>query len=349
VRPAVIRSGLECLYAGGIHLLARPFLAGVGVILQFRHVRPMRWSDFQPNRHLEISPVVLDRIVGRLRRWNYDLVSLDEMHRRLRERDFSRRFAVLTFDDGYRDTLEWAHPVLEKQGVPFAIYVPTSFPDGLGRPWWLALEKIVAHNANVGMVVDGDNRRFECATPSEKYELYDALYDWIQHHKTEAEMLEKVTDLAARHGVDLKELCASTCLGWREIAELAADPLVTIGAHTVNHPILSIAVETTVRSELAMGRTVLETALGVRPRHLAYPYGGRTQVGTREFDIARDLEFSTAVTSRQGVVKASDAERLTALPRLAVLGGFTARRHLRVLTSGAASALWDRFPRIDAT
>ena len=349
MRPAVIRTGLECLFAGGIHLLARPFAAGVGVVLQFRHVRPMRWTDFQPNRHLEISPVVLDRIVRRLRRWNCDLVSLDEMQRRLVERDFSRRFAAFTFDDGYRDTLEWAYPVLEKQGVPLAIYVPTSFPDGLGRLWWLALEQVVARNGSVGLVIDGENRRFDCATPSEKYELYAALYDWVLHHKTETEILETVTDLSVRHGVDMEGLCAATCMGWREIAELAADPLVTIGAHTVNHPVLAIAGEATVRSELAMGRTVLEAALGVRPRHLAYPYGGHNQVGRREFDIAAELGFSTAVTARQGVVRASDAERLTALPRLAVLGGFTARRHLRVLTSGAASALWNRFPRIDTT
>lgn len=349
MRPGVIRTCLECLYASGAHLLARPFAAGVGIVLQFRHVRPMRWTDFQPNRHLEISPVALDRIVKRLRRWNYDLVSLDEMHRRLTERDFSRRFAVLTFDDAYRDTLEWARPVLERHRVPFAVYVPTAFPDGLGRLWWLVLEKIVANNASVGLVIDGDNRRFDSVTPGEKYELYDALYDWLLRHKTEAEMLERVADLAARHGVDVHGLCASTCLGWREIADLAADPLVTIGCHTVNHPMLAIAGETAVRSELAMGRAVLEAALGTRPRHLAYPYGGRGRIGAREFDIARDLGFATAVTARQGVLRASDAGRLTALPRLSVLGGFTARRHLRVLTSGLACGLWDRFPRLDTT
>jgi peptidoglycan/xylan/chitin deacetylase (PgdA/CDA1 family) len=347
VRPAVIRSALEGLYVAGVHHLARPFT--VGAILQFRHVRPMRWSDFQPNRHLEISPVVLERIVKRLRRWNYDLVSLDEMQRRLDERDFSRRFAAFTFDDGYRDTREWAHPVLAKHGVPFAIYVPTSFPDGLGRLWWLALEKIVAGNSSVWLAIDGDNRRFDSATPEEKYELYDALFDWLLRHRTEAELQAHVADLAARHGVDMAALCEAACMSWGEIADLAADPLVTIGAHTVDHTMLAIAGEDAVRGELAMGRTVLEAALGTRPRHLAYPYGGRSYAGAREFDIAAELGFSTAVTARQGVLRAGDAERLTALPRLSILGGFTARRHLRVLTSGIASGLWDRFPRVDAT
>jgi len=55
------------------------------------------------------------------------------MHRRLSERDFSRRFVCMTFDDGYRDIVEHAYPLLKDEGVPFAVYVPTSFPDRIGE------------------------------------------------------------------------------------------------------------------------------------------------------------------------------------------------------------------------
>ena len=55
------------------------------------------------------------------------------MHRRLTERDFRRRFVCLTFDDGYRDNLEYAYPILKKYEVPFALYVPTSFPTGSAK------------------------------------------------------------------------------------------------------------------------------------------------------------------------------------------------------------------------
>ena len=54
------------------------------------------------------------------------------MHRRLIERDFRRRFVCLTFDDGYRDNLRYALPILKKYDAPFTIYIPTSFP-GPGR------------------------------------------------------------------------------------------------------------------------------------------------------------------------------------------------------------------------
>ena len=52
-------------------------------------------------------------------------------------------------------------------------------------------------------------------------------------------------------------------MGWDELATLAADPLVTIGAHTVNHPILTKLDDKAVRAELGSSRAVIEAALGV--------------------------------------------------------------------------------------
>ena len=134
-----------------------------------------------------------------------------------------------------------------------------------------------------------------------------------------------VRDLCARHRVDMAAFCADLCMGWDELATLAADPLVTIGAHTVNHPILTKLDDKAVRAELGSSRDVIEAALGVRPAHLAYPVGDRTAAGPREFQIAADLGFKTAVTTRPGVVFREHAEHLTALPRISLNGNFQRR------------------------
>ena len=113
LKQTIIRGGLESLYFSGAHLALRPFVGGVGAILTLHHVRPPRPDRFQPNRLLEVTPGFLTRVVSDLRRSGIDLVSLDEMHRRLTEGDFGRRFVCLTFDDGYRDTLQCAYPILQ--------------------------------------------------------------------------------------------------------------------------------------------------------------------------------------------------------------------------------------------
>src|SRR5436309_16095987 len=98
------------MYFSGAHLAMRPFWGGVGAILTLHHVRPPRPDRFQPNRLLEVTPHFLESVIRLLRRSRLDLVSLDEMHRRLTAGDVGRRFVSITVDDGYRDTLQWAYP-----------------------------------------------------------------------------------------------------------------------------------------------------------------------------------------------------------------------------------------------
>jgi len=226
--------------------------------------------------------------------------------------------------------------------------VPTSFPDRLGELWWLALEAVIAKNARIGLVIDGENRTFDCGTVAEKRALYDEIYWWLRSRPTEAEMRGIVRNLAACYQVDVAAFCRDLCMTWQEIAELAADPLVTIGAHTVNHQMLAKLPEKTVRSEMDLSRTVIEAALGVRPAHLSYPYGDPGSAGPREFKIAAELGFKTAVTTRPGVLFRSHAAHMTALPRISLNGEYQQLRYVRVLLSGSATAMWNGFRRAEA-
>jgi peptidoglycan/xylan/chitin deacetylase (PgdA/CDA1 family) len=348
VKQTIIRGGLESLYFSGAHMALRPFVGGVGAILTLHHVRLPRPDRFQPNRLLEVTPHFLAGVVKLLKRSRVDVVSLDEMHRRMLARDFGRRFVCLTFDDGYRDNLEHAYPILRDAGFPFAVYVPSSFPDRLGELWWLALEAVIAKQERIGLVIDGKNRTFDCATVAEKRALYDELYWWLRARESEAELRAVVRDLAARYQVDISAFCKDLCMGWQEIALLARDPLVTIGAHTVNHLMLAKLPDKAVRAEMDLSRTVIEAALGTRPAHLSYPYGDPGSAGPREFAIAAELRFKTAVTTRPGVVFASHAEHLTALPRISLNGEYQQLRYVRVLLSGSATAMWNGFRRAEA-
>ena len=68
LKKTIIRTGLETLYFSGMHHLMRPLVGGVGAILTLHHVRPPRHDAFQPNRLLEVTPAVLERLLRRLAR-----------------------------------------------------------------------------------------------------------------------------------------------------------------------------------------------------------------------------------------------------------------------------------------
>jgi peptidoglycan/xylan/chitin deacetylase (PgdA/CDA1 family) len=349
LKKTIIRGGLETLYFSGLYEAMRPLVGGVGAILTLHHVRPQRPDAFQPNRLLEVAPEFLERLLYRLRHEHVDLVSLDEMHRRMTAGEFQRRFVCITFDDGYKDLLQHAFPLLKKYQVPFALYIPTSFPDRIGELWWVALEAAIAQNDRIGLIVDGKDRFFDCATVTEKRELYDEAYRYLRSMKDENELRRVVRNLCARHGIDPLSFSRDLCMSWEEIARLAADPLCTIGAHTVNHVMLrKVQNDATARAEMEMSRAVLEAALGRRPEHLAYPVGDSTSAGPREFRIAAELGFKTAVTTRPGVIFKVHRDHLTALPRISVNGEFQQQRYLKVLMSGAATAMWNGFRRVNA-
>jgi peptidoglycan/xylan/chitin deacetylase (PgdA/CDA1 family) len=348
LRRAVVRSGLDALYFSGLHRLFGGLWGGIGAILTLHHVRPARDAPFQPNRFLEVTPEFLDSALHALRRQGFELISLDEMHRRLQAGDFRRRFVCLTFDDGYRDNREWAYPILKRHAAPFAIYVPTSFPDRRGHLWWLTLETAVAANDHVALALDGGLRRFSCRSTAEKYATIEALHRALCALPSEEQVRTAVADLAARAGIDPAAECAALCMNWEELSALAADPLVTIGAHTVSHPRLCKTNAAEARREMAESAARIEAMLGARPAHFSYPFGDPSAAGPREFTLAHELGFKSAVTTRPGVLFPEHREYPTALPRISLNGEFQRLRYLKVLTSGSATALWNGFRRVDA-
>jgi peptidoglycan/xylan/chitin deacetylase (PgdA/CDA1 family) len=347
-RSHIIRAGLGALYFTGAHHLLRPIFAGVGAIFMLHHVRPHREAEFQPNRHLEIAPEFLRAMLSYLRARDVDIITMDEVHQRLAERDFSRRFACFTFDDGYRDNRDFALPVLREFEAPFTVYVASDFAQGTGRLWWIALEIVIAKASSIEAKIGDVATRFDTRTPAAKQAAFDRLHDWLRGLPGAHDIQHEISALCARHGVDETAICRDLCMSWDELKPFADHPLITIGAHTITHCNLARQTEETASYEMATSRTRIESALQRPVTHLAYPYGDKIAAGPREFALAQAAGFKTAVTTRPGMVFPESVGHLTALQRVSLNGNYQDARILPVLTSGAATAMWNGFRRIDA-
>jgi peptidoglycan/xylan/chitin deacetylase (PgdA/CDA1 family) len=347
-RNNVIRAGLGALYITGAHHLLRPIFAGVGAIFMLHQVRPRREAEFQPNRHLEVAPEFLRAMLAHLRAEDIDIITMDEVHRRLIERDFSRRFASFTLDDGYRDNRDFALPVMREFDAPATVYVASDFAEGIGRLWWVALEMAIAGAASIEAPVGGAMVRFETATAAAKQAAFDRLHDWLRGLPGEHDVEREIGALCARHSIDMAAICRELCLSWDELKPFADDPLVTIGAHSITHCNLARQTAEIANHEMATSRKRIEEVLQGPVVHLAYPYGDKVAAGTREFALARTAGFKTAVTTRPGMIFPENAAHLTALPRVSLNGNYQDARILPVLMSGAATAMWNGFRRIDA-
>jgi peptidoglycan/xylan/chitin deacetylase (PgdA/CDA1 family) len=325
---------LELAYFSGHAMLASRAAGGAGAILRFERVRPRPRGAFQPLRSHEITPRFLDRAIHALKRWGYDIVTTDEACARAVRLAAPRRFACLTFDGAAKDLLTHAYPVLARHGVPFTIYVPTAFPDGLGWAWWLALETIIGREGRISLMMSGQERRFTVLTTAAKYELFAYLAGWLRT-LAPPDLSTAIRDLCARYGVDLNALTRHSTLDWADLAKLCTDPQVTIGSATVNYSVLATMTDADARRELTMGKAVLEAALGREIRHLAFPFGDRASFSRAHVVMAEQAGFVSAVSALPGVVQTEGCTNLHALPRIDWDGRARSLRAMRVLVSGA--------------
>ncbi|KAB1072033.1 polysaccharide deacetylase family protein [Methylobacterium planeticum] len=344
-RHRLLEAGFEVISATGADRWLAPAARGLGVILTFHHVRPEPPAAFAPNHILSISPDFLDLTLTSLRARGFAIVGLDAVPERLANPEPGAPFAVLTFDDGYRDNVEHALPVLRRHGAPWTLFVTSDFANQRGRLWWIELERAIARldRVRIGGAAPLD---LPARDPEEKLAAFDGVYRHLRGGP-ESRLLDVIADLCRQAGFPEGGVAGELCLTWDEIRDLGGDPAVTIGTHTRTHPMLAKHPADAARREIAEGRDRIEAELGRPIRHLSFPVGDRTSAGAREFSTARELGFATAVTTRPGHLFAEHGAHLHALPRVSVNGLHQSRAALAGLLSGVPFLAWNRGRRLN--
>lgn len=341
-RHRLFRAGFRAITVTGADRWLAPAARGRGVILTFHHVRPEPAAAYAPNALLAITPGFLDRTLSLLAARGFDLVGLDQVPERLAAAPGGRPFAVLTFDDGYRDNVEHARPVLARHRAPWTLFVTSDFADGQGRLWWIELERAVARLDTVRL---GD-RLLPARTDAEKLAAFETAYRSLRAGP-EPVLLEEIARLCREAGFLPGGLARELCLTWAELRDLTRDPAVTIGAHTLSHPMLAKHEAAFAAREIEGGRARIEGELDRPVRHLSYPVGDPTSAGPREFETAKELGFATAVTTRPGHLFAEHGGHLHALPRVSVNGLHQTEAALASLLSGVPFLAWNRGRRLN--
>ena len=103
------------------------------------------------------------------------------------------------------------------------------------------------------------------------------------------------------------------CLNWDEVKTLDNHELITIGAHTVSHPNLSALNYKEAFNEIYYSKYILENKLSHSIKHFAYPFGKEDTTKQREFMLAQQCGFLTAVTNQNNQLY---APKMHEIPRI---------------------------------
>ncbi len=163
------------------------------------------------------------------------------------------------------------------------------------------------------------------------------------------EQREIVMKLCKAYGFDSLAYARESLMNWEEVVSISKDPLCTIGAHTINHYALSKLSLEDAKHEIVKSHEIITGKIGVEPKHLAYPYGFFQVAASREFELAKELGFESATTTRHGVLYPEHKDHMTALPRVSLNGNHQSMRYVNTLLSGIPTRFKNRGKKLDVT
>lgn len=249
---------------------------------------------------------------------HYVVFTVEELAERIRRGGVPRRALALTFDDGYRDMLTHAAPVLARHGLPATVFLATGYIGTTEMPWYdlLALGFKTTAQDRVELV-------FGQVLPlGSTAERLRALQIALSHLKRISD--ESRREALARLLEELQPACAQRqkrlMLSWEE-ADTLRGLGVSVGAHTVSHPILSRVGAAEAWQEIHGSKIAIERRLGTTVRAFAYPNGGRDDYSGTTVDLVHRAGFSCAVTTRRGL-------NMSSTPVLELRRGGPSEHHL---------------------
>jgi peptidoglycan/xylan/chitin deacetylase (PgdA/CDA1 family) len=208
-------------------------------------------------------------------RLHFDIIAPDDLPYALARR--RGRYVLLTFDDGYRDNYEVAFPILRREGVPATFFVTTGFIDSRRLPWWDEIAWMVRTSACEAIALRpwrSEPVRFDDPARENAVRTLLRAYKALPAEETEA-FLSAIGEASGSGRYDARILTRSCdwWMTWGMLREMKAAGM-TIGGHTVSHPVLARASRDVQRREiLGCGRRLAEE-LGEPMRYFSYPVGG---------------------------------------------------------------------------
>ena len=257
----------------------------------------------EPDPHLPDVPDAkqFERIAGFLGRY-FNVLPLSEAVDRMNAGALPAAPACITFDDGYRDNLTVAAPILRKHELPATIFVATGFLDG-GCMWNdVVIGSLRAVSEGVLDLGDLQLGSFVISGPESRVTVYRHLLKRLKHLDF-ARRLELSNELGDRLGFKARNDLMLSRAELRQLFQQGWE----VGGHTVSHPILSCLDEAAAFREIAEGREHLTAVLGHAPPTFAYPNGvPGSDFGARDVALVRKAGFQIALTTSAGCNRKGD-------------------------------------------
>jgi peptidoglycan/xylan/chitin deacetylase (PgdA/CDA1 family) len=313
IRKAARNAAKKAFVASGALGFAHKLAAPAAVILRYHSIqdRPEQFANTIGCDSIHATSIFerhMELIAQR-----FTAISLDDIALFLKgDKTLPQRAVAITFDDGYKDNVRLAAPILNRFGIPGLFYVLVGAVDRSKAPWYCLLRHAFWTARNPKWT-DPTTSTVHDLTDSRAREVAFMDAAGICAKSSAAAREELVQNATHSLGPEPFPNESDLMMTWDDARTLVKSGHI-VGSHTMTHPNVAHVSADDARSELADSKLKLEKELGAPVKHFSYPHPALNPPWNEAtLKITGELGYATAVTTTVGAVR-SDARPL-AIPR----------------------------------
>lgn len=229
----------------------------------------------------------------------YNIVPLERIAESVSTSARGSKLAAITIDDGYRDAYEIAYPILREYDLPATVFIVTDFLDGKNWVWTDKIRyvtmntvfdemNLIINNRRIQLKLDRAEARHEAAT------LLNSQLKKLPDDEKEKSIQKIALDLK----VEIPKVPPAEYapISWEQAREIDTNG-ISIGSHTVTHPILINVDSSRLNFELNASRLRIQEKLGRKEETFCYPDGA---YNTKIKEAVARAGYRCAVITRHG-------------------------------------------------
>lgn len=259
----------------------------------FHRVNPLRDKLWDP-----MDVALFDKCIKFITN-KYETILFEELMLQNSSSFAGRRLATIMFDDGYKDNICYAAPILAKYNCNASFYVVTDCIDHNIPPWTYVLDNLFLFTLNNELSFDfhflpQELNAYKLSTAEQRFEFVKKIKPFLKQlpHLQRDQFMNKV--ISTYDDVALQGLM----MDWNDLAELKNNGNY-VGSHTLSHNMLGTIKDTDlIKSELYKSGGRIESELGYFPDTISYPVGS---YDTNTIQLAKDSGYKYGLAVKQRI------------------------------------------------
>lgn len=257
-----------------------------------------------------MKPELFERIIATLTK-NYTVVPLEQYLDDTAAFASKKKIATVLFDDGYKDNIEIAAPILSKYKCPASFYVVTDCIDRNIPTWTYILDDRFSKTIKEKIELDFDfvPEKYKVVILGNSSTNKKEIKPWLKKLSNRQRQLVLENILQQCDDVVLPQ---NKMMNWKEVKQLADGGFI-VGSHSHTHPMLaSLQNENEIKEELTVSSKKIKTELGFFPATISYPIGSFDERVTK---LANETGYKYGLAVEQQFYQSSKND-LYEIPRV---------------------------------